>query len=155
MAQSINSDIDNIIGLLNLWNIMPEGKCRKAAPGAGEGGSEWGIFIITLGLFVKETVDVMRKELAWEVNYLREAECSRKFRYWSIMVKGRCFMLFGKGWSTVYPQVSVGRWSWICSSWSSAGTDDWESINCWAYQWSPLGWVHTLLTRHKKWRKYI
>ena len=28
-----------------------------------------------------QTVGVLRKELAWECDYIREAECSTKFRY--------------------------------------------------------------------------
>ena len=33
------------------------------------------------GLFLQEAADVARKELAWEVDYIREAECSEKFKY--------------------------------------------------------------------------
>ena len=29
VADSINSDIDNLMGILNVWNILPEGKIKK------------------------------------------------------------------------------------------------------------------------------
>jgi aarF domain-containing kinase len=56
VAQSIDSDIDNLMGILKLWNILPE------------------------GLFVDELVTVARKELAWETDYIREAKCQNMFR---------------------------------------------------------------------------
>lgn len=39
-----------------------------------------GVTLFHLGLFIDSMVDVARKELAWEVDYLREAECSMKFK---------------------------------------------------------------------------
>ena len=57
VAQSINSDIDNLMGVLKVWNILPE------------------------GLFVDDVIAVARRELAWEVDYQREAECGNRFRY--------------------------------------------------------------------------
>ncbi len=41
---------------MKVWNVLPE------------------------GLYVENAVDVARRELAWEVDYTREAEWSRKFR---------------------------------------------------------------------------
>lgn len=32
------------------------------------------------GMFIDNVVEVAKKELAWEVDYLREAECTRKFK---------------------------------------------------------------------------
>lgn len=32
------------------------------------------------GMFIDNLVDVAKKELAWEVDYVREAECTRKFK---------------------------------------------------------------------------
>ena len=33
-----------------------------------------------IGLFVEDAINVLRKELAWESDYVREAECATKFR---------------------------------------------------------------------------
>uniref|UniRef100_A0A0B7AD36 ABC1 atypical kinase-like domain-containing protein n=1 Tax=Arion vulgaris TaxID=1028688 RepID=A0A0B7AD36_9EUPU len=56
VAESINSDINNLMAVLKVWNILPE------------------------GLYVDSIVATARRELAWEVDYIREAECSRRFR---------------------------------------------------------------------------
>lgn len=56
VAESIDSDIKNLVSILNLWNILPD------------------------GLFVDTIVSVGRRELLWEVDYVREAECARKFK---------------------------------------------------------------------------
>lgn len=31
-------------------------------------------------MFIDNVVEVAKRELAWEVDYIREAECSRKFK---------------------------------------------------------------------------
>lgn len=31
-------------------------------------------------MFIDNVVDVAKKELAWEVDYVREAECSKRFK---------------------------------------------------------------------------
>ncbi|XP_053624445.1 atypical kinase COQ8B, mitochondrial isoform X1 [Plodia interpunctella] len=56
VAKGINSDIDNLIGVMKVWNIFPK------------------------GMFIDNIVEVAKKELAWEVDYVREAECTRKFK---------------------------------------------------------------------------
>lgn len=56
VAKGINSDIDNLVSVLNVWNIFPK------------------------GLFIDNIVEVAKKELAWEVDYVREADCTDKFR---------------------------------------------------------------------------
>uniref|UniRef100_A0AAX7VEC2 Atypical kinase COQ8A, mitochondrial n=1 Tax=Astatotilapia calliptera TaxID=8154 RepID=A0AAX7VEC2_ASTCA len=56
VAQSINSDVNNLMTVLNMSNALPE------------------------GLFPEHLIDVMRKELALECDYIREAQCARKFR---------------------------------------------------------------------------
>ncbi|XP_077303023.1 ubiquinone biosynthesis protein COQ8, mitochondrial [Arctopsyche grandis] len=56
VAMGINSDIDNLVSVLNVWNVFPK------------------------GLFIDNIVEVAKRELAWEVNYVREAECTRKFK---------------------------------------------------------------------------
>ncbi|KAJ8737939.1 hypothetical protein PYW08_000534 [Mythimna loreyi] len=56
VAKGINSDIDNLVGVMKVWNIFPK------------------------GMFIDNIVEVAKKELAWEVDYLREAECTRKFK---------------------------------------------------------------------------
>jgi len=32
------------------------------------------------GMFINNVVEVANRELAWEVDYIREAECTRKYR---------------------------------------------------------------------------
>ncbi|CAD6217207.1 GSCOCG00004724001-RA-CDS [Cotesia congregata] len=56
VAEGIQSDIDNLVGVLKVWNIFPE------------------------GMFIDNVVEVAKRELSWEVDYIREAECSKKFK---------------------------------------------------------------------------
>ncbi|XP_039739208.1 atypical kinase COQ8A, mitochondrial [Pteropus medius] len=56
VAQSINSDVNNLMAVLNMSNMLPE------------------------GLFPEHLIDVLRRELALECDYQREAACARKFR---------------------------------------------------------------------------
>lgn len=56
MAKGIESDIDNLVGVINLWDMFPK------------------------GMFLDNLIKVAKRELAWEVDYVREAECTRKFR---------------------------------------------------------------------------
>uniref|UniRef100_A0A8C2AYT8 Atypical kinase COQ8A, mitochondrial n=2 Tax=Cyprinus carpio TaxID=7962 RepID=A0A8C2AYT8_CYPCA len=56
VAQSINSDVNNLMTVLSMSNALPE------------------------GLFPDHLIDVMRRELALECDYIREAKCARKFK---------------------------------------------------------------------------
>ncbi|XP_051908697.1 atypical kinase COQ8A, mitochondrial [Hippocampus zosterae] len=56
VAQSINSDVNNLMTVLSMSNALPD------------------------GLFPEHMIDVMRRELALECDYLREAQCAKKFR---------------------------------------------------------------------------
>lgn len=56
VAKGIESDIDNLVGVINVWDMFPK------------------------GMFLDNLVRVAKRELAWEVDYVREAECTRKFR---------------------------------------------------------------------------
>ncbi|XP_023938650.1 atypical kinase COQ8B, mitochondrial isoform X1 [Bicyclus anynana] len=56
VAKGINSDIDNLVGVLKVWNMFPK------------------------GMFIDNVVEVAKKELSWEVDYIREAECTRMFK---------------------------------------------------------------------------
>lgn len=56
VADGIESDLKNLVSVLKLWNILPR------------------------GLFIETLVDVTRRELAWEVDYKREAEMARQYR---------------------------------------------------------------------------
>ncbi|XP_031340786.1 atypical kinase COQ8B, mitochondrial [Photinus pyralis] len=56
VAKGIESDIDNLVGIMKLWNLFPK------------------------GMFINNFVVVAKRELAWEVDYRREAECTRKFK---------------------------------------------------------------------------
>ncbi|KAG4076354.1 hypothetical protein HA402_005797 [Bradysia odoriphaga] len=55
VAKSIESDIDNLVGMLKVWDIFPA------------------------GIFIDNVVKVAKRELAWEVDYVREAEYTEKF----------------------------------------------------------------------------
>lgn len=56
VAKGINSDINNLMAILKYWDILPK------------------------GLYIDNVVAVARRELAWEVDYKREAECAKKFK---------------------------------------------------------------------------
>ncbi|XP_069016669.1 atypical kinase COQ8A, mitochondrial [Embiotoca jacksoni] len=56
VAQSIDSDVNNIMTALSLSNALPE------------------------GLFPEHLIEVTSRELALECDYIREAECARKFQ---------------------------------------------------------------------------
>ncbi|XP_062406365.1 atypical kinase COQ8A, mitochondrial [Sardina pilchardus] len=56
VAQSINSDVNNLMAVLSMSNALPE------------------------GLFPEHLIDVMRRELALECDYIREAKCAKKFK---------------------------------------------------------------------------
>lgn len=64
VAQSINSDVNNLMAVLNMSNMLPE------------------------GLFPEHLIDVLRRELALECDYQREAACAKKFRE---LLKGHPF----------------------------------------------------------------
>ncbi|XP_059618185.1 atypical kinase COQ8B, mitochondrial [Phlebotomus argentipes] len=55
VAASIKSDIDNLVGLLKVWDVFPP------------------------GIFIDNIVKVAKRELVWEVDYLREAEYTEKY----------------------------------------------------------------------------
>ncbi|KAM4643468.1 LOW QUALITY PROTEIN: atypical kinase COQ8B, mitochondrial-like [Amazona ochrocephala] len=56
IAQSIRSDVENLMALLQLSSALPE------------------------GLFPEKSLEVLQKELEWECDYQREAQCARTFR---------------------------------------------------------------------------
>ncbi|XP_029043307.1 atypical kinase COQ8B, mitochondrial isoform X1 [Osmia bicornis bicornis] len=56
VATGIQSDVENLVGIMKVWNIFPK------------------------GMFIDNLVEVAKRELAWEVDYIREAECTRKYR---------------------------------------------------------------------------
>lgn len=58
VGKSIESDINNLITLLNFWNILPR------------------------GLYVDSVINVAKRELNWEIDYVREASWSRQFQKW-------------------------------------------------------------------------
>lgn len=55
VAKSIGSDIDNLVGMLKVWDVFPA------------------------GFFIDNIVLVAKRELKWEVDYLREADYTEKF----------------------------------------------------------------------------
>ena len=56
VADSIDSDLDNLGVLLAATKMLPK------------------------GLYLDKTIDNARTELAWECDYVREAECARRYR---------------------------------------------------------------------------
>ncbi|XP_053329124.1 atypical kinase COQ8B, mitochondrial [Spea bombifrons] len=56
IAQSINSDVDNLLAVLKMSVAIPE------------------------GLFADNSVQVLQRELSWECDYKREARCAKRFR---------------------------------------------------------------------------
>uniref|UniRef100_A0A8C5S4K8 Atypical kinase COQ8A, mitochondrial n=1 Tax=Laticauda laticaudata TaxID=8630 RepID=A0A8C5S4K8_LATLA len=56
VAHSINSDVSNLMTVLSMSNVLPE------------------------GLFPEHLIEVLRRELALECDYQREAACAKKFR---------------------------------------------------------------------------
>ncbi|XP_035768110.1 atypical kinase COQ8B, mitochondrial [Neolamprologus brichardi] len=56
VAESIRSDIDNLMAVLKMSVVLPE------------------------GLFADNSLEVLQRELAWECDYKREAQCAKKFR---------------------------------------------------------------------------
>uniref|UniRef100_A0A8C0J2F8 Atypical kinase COQ8A, mitochondrial n=1 Tax=Chelonoidis abingdonii TaxID=106734 RepID=A0A8C0J2F8_CHEAB len=56
VAQSINSDVSNLMTVLSMSNILPE------------------------GLFHEHMIEVLSRELAMECDYKREAACAKKFK---------------------------------------------------------------------------
>ncbi|XP_065832907.1 atypical kinase COQ8B, mitochondrial-like isoform X2 [Oscarella lobularis] len=56
VSKSIDSDIDNLMTILNVADVFPK------------------------GLYVDNAIAVARVELAWETDYIREAECTERFR---------------------------------------------------------------------------
>ncbi|TMW48007.1 hypothetical protein DOY81_006922 [Sarcophaga bullata] len=56
VAESIESDIDNLVGMLKVWDVFPH------------------------GFFIDNVVKVAKRELTWEVDYTREAEYTEKFK---------------------------------------------------------------------------
>nr|XP_056709092.1 atypical kinase COQ8A, mitochondrial isoform X2 [Euleptes europaea] len=57
VAQSINSDVSNLMTVLSMSNVLPE------------------------GLFPEHLIEVLSRELALECDYKREAACAKKFKY--------------------------------------------------------------------------
>ena len=75
MADSIDSDINNLMAVLKVWQIFPEGLCLFSL--------RWTIIlrVLSAGLYVDSAIAVARQELAAECNYNKEAAHSEKFRY--------------------------------------------------------------------------
>lgn len=82
VAQSIDSDVRNIMAALSLSRALPEGEDGAAST---HSCFSWGVsfsdsrFPFT-GLFSDHLIEVMSRELALECDYIREANCAKRFR---------------------------------------------------------------------------
>lgn len=103
VAQSINSDVNNLMTVLNMSNALPEGKTSQHANAQHvsvfilptwlkvQGQTDlrnkhqnksltFTVCLCLAGLFPEHLIDVMRRELTLECDYIREAQCLKKFR---------------------------------------------------------------------------
>ena len=91
MAESIDSDIDNLSSILTMWNIVPQGMLEPAQRFDHPCCLTFLyikmllLFILAtfphdIGLFLDSAIAVARKELTWETDYQREAQCSMRFK---------------------------------------------------------------------------
>lgn len=81
VANSINSDVDNLMSLLKVSQVLPE------------------------GLYANTALKVAKKELGWECDYLREAEASEKFR--SLLKDDMAFYVPEVVWDLTTKEVLV------------------------------------------------
>ncbi|CAG0894531.1 unnamed protein product [Darwinula stevensoni] len=56
VAKGIESDINNLVSVMRVWDIFPR------------------------GLYLDSIIAVAKRELAWEVDYIREAKCTKRMR---------------------------------------------------------------------------
>jgi len=56
VAEGIDSDINNLVAIMKVWNILPP------------------------ALYLDEFIKVAKRELGWEVDYIREAENTKRFK---------------------------------------------------------------------------
>lgn len=56
VAKGIESDLDNLAAILKMWDVFPK------------------------GMFLENLMTVAKRELAWEVDYIREAEWTKRFK---------------------------------------------------------------------------
>lgn len=76
VAKGIESDINNLVAVMNVWNILPKGNvfCPIFK-------NFYKRSLSSAGLYMEEFIKVAKKELAWEVDYNREKECTKKFEH--------------------------------------------------------------------------
>lgn len=80
VAESIESDINNLFSVLKLYNIFPEGLYILNIFFANFLKKTTYTDTYFVGLFIDNLVEVAKRELSWEVDYKREKECTKKFR---------------------------------------------------------------------------
>ncbi|XP_029642256.1 atypical kinase COQ8B, mitochondrial-like [Octopus sinensis] len=78
VAESIDSDINNLMGVLKIWNFIPK------------------------GAYLDNMIVVAKKELTWEVDYAREAECGQRF--YELLKDDPVFVI-----PEVYKELSTSR----------------------------------------------
>lgn len=78
VAKSIDSDINNLMSVMKVWNFIPK------------------------GVYIDNLIMVAKKELSWEVDYEREADCGTRFR--DLLAEDTVFVI-----PKVHPELSTAR----------------------------------------------
>ena len=65
---------------------------------------------VSLGLFPEHLIDVMRRELALECDYIREAQCAKKFRYSVADALNLCHSLGSKRTESLFCHWFTSDW---------------------------------------------
>lgn len=81
VAEGIESDIKNLLMILKVWNVLPQ------------------------GMFIDNLAKTARRELSWECDYEREAECQQKYANWIDTFKDSYRIRVPR----VYPKLSTKK----------------------------------------------
>lgn len=86
VAESIKSDVNNLMSVLKMSVPLPEGKRRqtlfpvKPRKRDAPDGDMQVLVVSVSGLFADSSLEVLHRELSWECDYKREAKCAKRFR---------------------------------------------------------------------------
>ena len=76
VAKGIESDINNLVTVMNVWNILPKGASLNLFWFINQSIN---VHYFSSGMYLDEFIKVAKLELSWEVDYVREAECTKRF----------------------------------------------------------------------------